>query len=214
MTVLRCAGGRGLRSSAPKSVLKALSRIPCDAAPAATPPRNGWFSIMVSRVVYDLPDEARELTRDRDRDGRALLRARCVEVSPAAMQPQLRAPRRVNRSRWLADLAAPERLDRADPRARDEVAQALKLWGRDDDRPQLSGRVRPGELQRVTRVGLDAVAGLTRDRPGRADHHLHARGPRRASKPEPGRPGLIRPRGPDPAPATAAPPPATPPAAP
>jgi hypothetical protein len=40
-------------------------------------------------------------------------------------------------------------------------------------------------------VGLDGVAGLTRDRPGRADHHPDARRPRQS---EPGRAGLNRPR--------------------
>jgi len=54
----------------------------------------------------------------------------------------------------------------------DQVAQRLDLGGRHDDRSQLPGREQPGELQRVTRIGLDGVAGLTRDRARRADHHL------------------------------------------
>jgi hypothetical protein len=60
----------------------------------------------------DLPDEARQLTRDSDSDsdGGALLRARCIEVRPAAMQAQLSAPGCVDRGRRLAGLAALERL--------------------------------------------------------------------------------------------------------
>jgi hypothetical protein len=58
----------------------------------------------------DLPDEARQLTRDRDGDRGALLRARCVQVRPAAVQPDLRAPGSVDRRWWLPGLAALERL--------------------------------------------------------------------------------------------------------
>ena len=36
-------------------------------------------------LLGDLPDKACELAGDGDRDGRAFLRARCVEVRPAAM---------------------------------------------------------------------------------------------------------------------------------
>jgi hypothetical protein len=43
-------------------------------------------------LVSDLPDEARQLTRDRDGDRGAFLRARCVEGRPAAVQPDLRTP--------------------------------------------------------------------------------------------------------------------------
>jgi hypothetical protein len=45
-----------------------------------------------------------------------------------------------------------------------QVAQRLELDRRHDDRPQLPGRVQPRELERVTGVGLDLIAGLTRDR--------------------------------------------------
>jgi hypothetical protein len=73
----------------------------------------------------------------------------------------------------------------------DEVAQRLELGGRDDDRPQLSGGVQPCELQRVTRVGLDAIPGLTRDRARRTDHHLKPLGARLPGEPEAGWAGLI-----------------------
>jgi hypothetical protein len=72
-----------------------------------------------------------------------------------------------------------------------QITQRLRLRRRDDDRPQLPGREQPGELEGVARVGLDPVAGLTRDRPRRADHHLHSGCPAGAGQAKPGRPGLI-----------------------
>ncbi|MBW3652706.1 MAG: hypothetical protein KY433_03755 [Actinobacteria bacterium] len=72
-----------------------------------------------------------------------------------------------------------------------EVAQRLKLSDRNDDWPQLPRRQQPRELQRVTRVGLDTVTGLTRDRARRTHHHLDPRRTRGARQPEPRRPGLI-----------------------
>jgi hypothetical protein len=59
-------------------------------------------------LVGDLPDKARQLAGDGDRDGGALLAARGVEVAPASVQPQLGAPRRVDRGRGLFDLPASE----------------------------------------------------------------------------------------------------------
>ncbi len=43
------------------------------------------------------------------------------------------------------------------------MGRALSSGQRHDDRSQLPGREQPGELQRITRVSLDLVAGLTRD---------------------------------------------------
>jgi hypothetical protein len=57
-------------------------------------------------LAGDLPDEARQLARDGDRDGGAALAAPGVEVRPATGQAQLRAPGRVDRCRRLAVLAA------------------------------------------------------------------------------------------------------------
>src|SRR4051812_22714569 len=59
-------------------------------------------------LLGDLPDEARELACDGNRDGRALLCACRVEVRPATMQPDLRAPRRFDRRGRLIGLAALE----------------------------------------------------------------------------------------------------------
>jgi hypothetical protein len=47
-----------------------------------------------------------------------------------------------------------------------QITQRLKLRRRHQHRAQLAGRVQPRELQRITRVGLDRVARLARDRPG------------------------------------------------
>jgi hypothetical protein len=59
-----------------------------------------------------------------------------------------------------------------------QITQRLKLHSRHQHRTQLARRVQPRELQRVTRVGLDPVTGLTRDRTRRTDHHLNTSRPR------------------------------------
>lgn len=61
-------------------VLIAASRTPFGAAPAAAPTANGMFWSVLVGLVGDLPDEARELSRDGDGDRCALLRALAVEV--------------------------------------------------------------------------------------------------------------------------------------
>jgi hypothetical protein len=46
----------------------------------------------------------------------------------------------------------------------DQIAQRLKLQRWDRDRAQLAGGVQARELERITRIGLDAITGLTRNR--------------------------------------------------
>ena len=57
-------------------------------------------------LVGDLPDKARELAGDGDRDGGAFLAAGGVEVGPAAMESQLGAPGGLDRGGWLIGLPA------------------------------------------------------------------------------------------------------------
>ena len=78
-------------------------------ASAATPTSNGLLWSWSVGLAGDLPDKAGQLAGDGDRDGRALLGARGVEVRPAAVQAQLRAPGGVDRGRRLAGLAAAQR---------------------------------------------------------------------------------------------------------
>jgi hypothetical protein len=47
-----------------------------------------------------------------------------------------------------------------------EIAQRLELERRDADRPQLPGGMQPGELERITAIGLDPITGLARIAPG------------------------------------------------
>src|SRR5262245_25504431 len=97
MTGCATCRGRGLGTSAP-TVVGAHSAVagPGWHASAAPPTSSG---MRVSRSVGqlgDLPDKARQLAGDGDRDGAAFLAASGVEVCPAAMEPELRAPRRVD----------------------------------------------------------------------------------------------------------------------
>ena len=51
----------------------------------------------------------------------------------------------------------------------DEISQRLLLGGGDADGRELAGAVQPGEVPGVDSVGLDSLAGATRDQ-GRRDH--------------------------------------------
>ena len=67
-------------------------------APAATPNSSGLSELSLGvGLVGDLPDEARKFAGDGNRDGGAFLAAGSVEAGPAAMEPELRAPRGIDR---------------------------------------------------------------------------------------------------------------------
>src|SRR3954454_25317866 len=90
--------GRCLATSAPPGLGGAHNAIagPGWRAPAAARARTGCRIGGSVGQARDLPDKARELAGDGDRDGGALLRATRVDMCPAVMQPQLRAPGRID----------------------------------------------------------------------------------------------------------------------
>jgi hypothetical protein len=72
-----------------------------------------------------------------------------------------------------------------------QIAKRLKPTIGHQHRPQLTSRVQTRKLQRITRIGLDPIARLARDRARRTDHHLDPHRPRRPRQPKPGRTRLI-----------------------